>query len=908
MSTSEQVDAALLTGLPLGGGEFDEVMSLGRGLPLPPTRHSPVHELVAGFARTTPLNTAVLIGGRAITYGALEAWSGRVASRLSAAGVDRGDRVGILAEPSAAVIAAMLGILRSGAAYVPIDGAQPDQRITTMLTDAGATAMVATDAAGYRLTGLGLPVIKPEEAFPAPAGPEEPRAPSPAVAVTAEDPAYLIYTSGSTGEPKGILVEHGQLTASTLARRSVYPGAPVHLLVSPLAFDSSVAGLWGTLTAGGQLVMAMSDEVRDPERLVKLIQTHQVTRVLCVPSLYDALLDAAERLGVQALHSLQTVIVAGETLPEALVKRHFAMLPASIALVNEYGPTEATVWASYHRFDAPGPVSIGGPVPGARLYVLDGGLRPVPRGVQGELFIGGAGVSRGYVGRPNATAQAFLDDPFAGTEGARMYRTGDLVRWNHDGRLEFLGRRDHQVKIRGYRIELGAIEAALRTAPGVRDAVVVIDSERSRLTGFVLASSGVTAKSIREHLAGRLSTVMVPAQVKVLDEFPRTMNGKVDRSVLRATAEVEQPTAARAAAVPGSTRDEDTTTQVAAAWAEVLAVPDIPTDVNFFDLGGHSLAIFRLQDALELHTGTRPSIVDLFRHTTVSAQAAVIRGGGADPRAARSATRGSITGRAQAVSARRARLQQPAITTVRPTTWLRCAVAHQEPRQRLVCFPHAGGSASFFHDWGHHLPAVEVHAVCYPGRGERIEEPPATDLRRLAGEIADAVASLEGAPLALFGHSMGAAVALEAARALESRGIRLSHVFASGSRDAPCQDLNSSGVSSGADDDTVVRRLVDLGGTEPDMAADPAFQELVLPYVRADSRMFHAYTMRPGPPLHCPVTTIVGDRDVDADRRPWSELTGGVFREEIVPGDHFYLVSAPPYALLHNLLVPRTSR
>ncbi|WP_242903421.1 non-ribosomal peptide synthetase [Actinomadura terrae] len=615
---------------------------LGRGAPLPPPPRTPVHELVTGVARAHPERPALRCGGRTVSYGELDAWSARIAARLASAGVRRGDHVGLLAEPSAAMVAAAFGVLRAGAAYVPVHRENPDRRVAEILADASVSWTVATEGESQRLRTLGLPFLPAEDGDDAPTPPD--------TQVNDNDPAYLIYTSGSTGEPKGVLVEHGQLSASTLARHGVYPGAPVFLLVSPIAFDSSVVGLWGTLTAGGCLVVATADEVRDPARLVALIEEHRVTRTLCVPSLYRVLLDAAERdHHLDRLASLDTVIVAGEPLPEPLVERHFALRPGPVALVNEYGPTEATVWASYHRFDAPGPVSIGGPIPGASLYVLDEELRPVPPGTEGELVIGGAGVARGYVGDPEATARAFVNDPFSETPGARMYRTGDRVRWNDAGTLDFLGRRDQQVKIRGHRVELGAVEAALRGAPGVRDAAAVPDPAGTRLTGFVVAASDTRPENVRAHVAERFPDVMVPARIQILDAFPRTLNGKVDRAALLAAAE-ETPSGTGAP------------TGVAAAWAEVLKISEVPAEVNFFDLGGNSLTMFRLQDALELHTGTRPSIVALFRHTTVAAQSALIRDGGAAD-ASPGASRQAAARRARAARARRQRTTPDPRTT-----------------------------------------------------------------------------------------------------------------------------------------------------------------------------------------------------------------------------------------------------
>ncbi|MEV7028546.1 alpha/beta fold hydrolase [Kitasatospora sp. NPDC093558] len=242
--------------------------------------------------------------------------------------------------------------------------------------------------------------------------------------------------------------------------------------------------------------------------------------------------------------------------------------------------------------------------------------------------------------------------------------------------------------------------------------------------------------------------------------------------------------------------------------------------------------------------------------------------------------------------------------TADSTLWLHRTAAAPDPVARLICFPHAGGSASFFRDWGHRIPGVEVYAVRYPGRAERLAEPVATDLRELARAVAEAVAPLADRPLALFGHSMGAPIALEAAAALEARGIFPVHLFASGSRDAPYPSPEEWADPDEEDDPAVIERLLTLGGTDPELAADPEFQELVLPYVRADGRMFHSYVpaVGSGPSVRCPVTTITGDADPDADCRPWSELTSGGAREQGVPGDHFYLVADPPHALIQQTL------
>ncbi|MEV6357096.1 amino acid adenylation domain-containing protein [Streptomyces hydrogenans] len=657
----------------LDAGERSRLLGLGRGAALPTGPLPPVHRTVAALAAAEPGRPAVVCGDDAVDRGGLQTWAGRIAARLAAAGVRPGDRVGVLADRSTAMVAAVLGALRAGAAYVPVDPSHPDERIAALLADAGVTATLVTGRHGDR--PVPAPVAADAPDLREPTGPDASAATAddgtavdatPTGGATADE-AYLIYTSGSTGAPKGVVVGHAQLAASTAARRAVYPGEPVFLLLSPLAFDSSVAGLWGTLTAGGRLVVAGPDAYRDPEALVALVERHSVSHLLCVPSLYDALLAAAERTGPARLASLTTVVTAGETLPEALLRRHTAVLGPAAVLVNEYGPTECTVWASYRRCRPGGPVDIGGPVPGALLYVLDAAGRLVPPGVTGELHIGGTGVAHGYAGRPEATARVFVPDPFEGGT-ARMYRTGDLVRWSAEGTLEFLGRRDNQVKIRGHRVELGAVETALRGCPGVREAVVVPDPDGDRLAGFVVTDDPSGLPALRARLAATLPEAAVPAVLRAMDAFPVTVNGKADRAALTALL---APAAAPASpspapAVPASVPtgpapapEADTLARVADAWAEVLAVETVPADVNFFDLGGHSLLVIRLQDALESRTGVRLSVVDLFRGSTVRAQSELIRAGAAAGPAAGTGPdlRAERARRERAARARRQRVQ-----------------------------------------------------------------------------------------------------------------------------------------------------------------------------------------------------------------------------------------------------------
>lgn len=603
--------------------EYKTLISLGRGQPLPNAERVPIHNLVTDVALKKPNNIAVCSGSKTITYSELDKLANQIAQKLKHNGIGRGNRIGILIGPSLEMIAAVLGVLKCGAAYVPLDISQPDTRIKGILSNASVSGIIVDDLCIEKVKNLGF--ITHNIGSLIEQNLENHFLQAPTVYVDSTDPAYLIYTSGSTGEPKGVLIGHKQLFDSTLARQIVYPGSAVFLLTSPLACDSSVAGLWGTLTTGGKLVLPSFEEVRDPLMLIELIEKNAITHLLCVPSLYEALLEIAKREAKSRISSLNTVIVAGEKLHQSLVNQHFDFHGNSVVLFNEYGPTETTVWATYCKFETPSPVSIGIPVPGIQLYVLDENLQLIPQGKKGELFISGPQVAEGYFSRPEATEKVFIPDPFTNKANVYMYRTGDIVRWNNKGLLEFIGRRDHQIKIRGYRVELGAIENVLRKLDSIRDAAVVFNNENASLTAFIVARSPTPLKTLRKQLACELPPHMIPSKFFILKEFPKTISGKIDRAKLSLqTSETFVDKEAEETICPANSNKDQNIERVSAAWSEILNMPSVPKDVNFFDLGGHSLMIFRLQDALSRHTGKRPPIVSLFRHTTVSAQANMI--------------------------------------------------------------------------------------------------------------------------------------------------------------------------------------------------------------------------------------------------------------------------------------------
>jgi amino acid adenylation domain-containing protein len=448
----------------LGTAELEQLLGWS-GARAKLLEHVDVLDRFEHHASVTPDAPALWAEHESVTYGQLDRRANRLSQRLASAGLGHATLVGILAESSADAIAAMLAALKVSAAYVPLDSKAPAARLTSLA--ASLDAVLATPSLAPRV-GDTVRTIALDDASGLADG-RPPRVDTPASA------AYVVFTSGSTGEPKGVVVERGQLAASNAARDLYYREPPRRfLLLSPVSVDSSVAGIYWTLATGGALVLPAPRAEQDVEGLARLIARMDVTHTLLVPSLYRALLEHAD---TRCLASLRCVIVAGEECPPDVVRLHHELLPGT-ALHNEYGPTEATVWATAAELERPADdspdarVTIGRPIPGARVYLLDDALRPVPAGTVGEICVGGAGVARGYLGMPDVMARRFVSDPFA--PGGRIYRTGDRGRFRTDGQIDFLGRDDDQIKVRGFRVEPGDIERAIGAHPAVRDAAVAL--------------------------------------------------------------------------------------------------------------------------------------------------------------------------------------------------------------------------------------------------------------------------------------------------------------------------------------------------------------------------------------------------------------------------------------------------
>ncbi|MFC5722345.1 amino acid adenylation domain-containing protein [Streptomyces gamaensis] len=563
----------------------------------------------------TPDATAVVCGEESLTYAGLSARANRLARHLATLGVRPGALAAVAVPRSLDLMVALLAVLKAGGAYLPLDPDYPAERLGYMLRDA-APVCVITDTRG-RVPAGDTPAVVLDET-----GLDGYLTVDPARPLTPKHPAYVIYTSGSTGRPKGVVVPHSAIDNRLRWMQAQYPlraGDRV-LQKTPSGFDVSVWEFFWALRVGATVVVAEPGSHKDPARLARIVREQAVTVCHFVPSMLQVFLAEP---GAARCTGLRHVFCSGEALPRETVTEFGRTLPG-VPLHNLYGPTEAAVDVTHHTCDtsAGGPVPIGRPVWNTRLYVLDAALQPCPPGIPGELHLAGAQLATEYLGRPGLTASRFVTDPF-GPAGSRMYRTGDLARWTPDGQVEYLGRTDHQVKLRGVRIELGEVEAELAACDGVTGSCALVREDRpgdQRLVGYV-TGDGVDPRTLRARLAERLPDSMVPSAILVLDAFPLSPNGKLDRTALPAPAPASG--GGRAPRTPA----EET---LARLFAEVLGEDHVGVDDAFFDLGGTSLLAARLVARVRAATGADVTIGTLFRAPTPAALAARLHTGRAD--------------------------------------------------------------------------------------------------------------------------------------------------------------------------------------------------------------------------------------------------------------------------------------
>ncbi len=607
---------ARVRSLPIvSAAEAQALITQRRGASLPPTPETTVHALFEAQARRTPGAVAVCMDDSELSYSELNARANRLAHHLISLNVGSESLVGVWMERSIDMIVAMLAVLKAGGAYVPLDPAFPRDRIEFMMTDA-ALAVVLTQShlLGTLTPGGPVPVALDTEAPRLAALPAD----APGVDVGPDTLAYVIYTSGSTGRPKGVQIEHGAVVNFLRSmHREPGIGADDRLVsVTTLSFDIAGLEIFGPLTAGGSVVLASRATALDGQRLATLLETAQATILQATPATWRLLLDSSWT-GVRASGGLK-MLCGGEALPRELAER-LVSLPGE--LWNLYGPTETTIWSTLSRVrDTIRPIAIGRPIAETSVHVLEPSGLPAPIGVAGELCIGGAGVARGYRNQPELTAEKFVTLQLGDGAPERVYRTGDLARLRSDGQLEFVGRRDQQVKLRGFRIELEEIETVLATHPGLRHCVVAVREDTpgdQRLVAYVVPTevTPFEAEAARATLRATLPEYMIPNLFVELDALPLTPNGKVDRKALPAPRTQAAPTN-----VPDALMSP-TQQRVAASWRELLGVERVGLHDNFFDIGGHSLLLVKLQVRLQRDFSVALPLVELFQHTTVQAQA-----------------------------------------------------------------------------------------------------------------------------------------------------------------------------------------------------------------------------------------------------------------------------------------------
>ncbi|MBO4206896.1 non-ribosomal peptide synthetase/MFS transporter [Micromonospora echinofusca] len=831
-----------------------------------------LHGLVEEQVARTPDAPAITFEGRSVSYAELNAMANRIAHRLRAAGVGPETLVGVCAERSVELVAGLLGVVKAGGAYLPLDPEYPADRLAFMVTDAAAPVVLvqehlrdvlpATDATVLALDDPTLWADQPDTDPVATAGPG--------------NLAYVIYTSGSTGRPKGVPNTHrGIVNRLDWMQKTYRLGADDAVLQkTPASFDVSVWEFFWPLQTGARLVLAKPGGHKDAGYLRDLLVAERVTTAHFVPSMLTVFLGEE---GIEACTALRRVICSGEELTLASAQDFTARFP-HCGLHNLYGPTEAAIdVSSWHCAPAAlagaTSVPIGAPIANIRLHVLDDAGQPAGVGVAGELHIGGVGLARGYHRRPALTAERFVPDPFGTEPGARLYRTGDLARWratpDGGGVIEFLGRIDHQVKLRGLRIELGEIESALRDCAGITEAVVIVREDTpgdKRLTAYLVGEAEPAA--LKTTLKDRLPEYMVPTAFVTLDVLPLTPNGKLDRKALPA------PVVSREASVELVEPRTDTERMLAGMWSEVLGVPTLGIDDDFFDLGGHSMLATQVVAKIRRvnESGRAVGVMDLFQKRTIRELAAFIDGSGEQEDGPRRLLY---------------ELTKPIPEAKRTLTY--------------VCVPYGGGSAIVYQPLADALPAGHaLYSLAIPGHDVGLDEA-GLPFDELTTRVADEIVERITGPVALYGHcGVGSAITAEVARKLEAAGRELTAVYIG----AMFPFARPKGLFAAARTRMEKLRsnrhyaswLKSMGVDTSEL--DPEQADRIISNMRADSRASEEYFTglldRRAEKLRAPIISVVGSEDPVTDYfteryAEWQFLSDTVGLVVLDQAGHFFL-------------------
>lgn len=839
----------------------------------------------------TPDAVAVVYEGRRLTYSELNNLANQLAHRLRSQGVGPDGLVALALERSLELVVGLMGILKAGGAFVPLDPAHPKDRIEFVLQDCRPAALITQRSFAGRFDSVSVPVTFLDD----PLQLQGYQATNPPPVTSVQHLAYAIYTSGSTGLPKGACISQAAvLNLLHGHRQSAFAGPPMRVAwVSPVVFDASVQILAALLY--GHTLYVVSQETRhDAPALLTFLRTHAIELWECTPPLLSLLIDAG--LPNEPGLGLRMILCGGEALPVPLVATLYAQKNhPHLTLINAYGPTECCVIATTYTVTAAEPCSdravvpIGRPLPNVQVYILDPHLQPVPIGVPGQLYIGGAGLARGYLNRPELTRERFIPNPFSIKPGARLYQTGDLGRFLPDGNLEFLGRIDHQVKLRGFRIELGEIESVLGSHPLVRACAVLAREDSpgdKRLIAYVVLQPGPQPgpTALREHLAAKLPDYMLPAAFVFLDALPQTSNGKLDRQALPAPSYERSPEPFVAARTPL----EQTLVEI---FAQLLHQDRISIHDNFFSLGGHSLLAVRLFAQLAQRTGRTLPLSTLFQHPTVAGLAAVLKDRAAEP---------------------------PHQTVL--------ALQSEGSRPPLFCIHPVGGNVLCYVELARALgtaqPVYGVQAT--PVAADDTE--PSETLEAVASRYVTALQKVQPAgPYQLLGWSLGGVLAFEMARQLEKAGQRVALLalldsYAPGPLRPELQaaqseaamlrfflsDLTRNGGAAAAlppDALTDLRAALSTLRDQGLLPSDTGEAQLAALYALFRRNLRLTLDYQPGR-YGGPVLLLQAADSAAADSG-WPSLCSGPLELVGLPGDHYTIVSAAAVGAVARLLHAR---
>ncbi|WP_158088765.1 non-ribosomal peptide synthetase [Thermoactinospora rubra] len=814
-----------------------------------------LHHLLERQADERPDATAVVAGGERYSFRDLDRAANRLAHRLAALGVGPGTLVALHLPRTIGYLVAVLGVLKAGGAFVPIDPAYPRSRIEFVLDDADTPVLVTTAELAERLPATRAAVVVLGEDGMAADGDDT----RPDSGVTPEDVCYVIYTSGSTGTPKGVVLRHRGVVNNLLdlnTRFGVGPGDSV-LALSSTSFDMSVYELLGVPGAGGTVILPDPELARDPAHWAELIDEHGVTVWNSAPALLDLLLDHAEQSIDTSVATLRLALLGGDWVPVRAPDRLRALAPG-LRFVNLGGATEASIHSIVYEVGEVDPawtaLPYGRPMANQEAYILDDNRQVLPVGVPGELYLGGVGVGKGYFGRPDLTAEKFVT-----WRNKIIYRTGDLARWRPDGVIELIGRRDFMLKVNGLRVEAGEVETALRAHPDVADAVVMARTDAAgdrQLAAYLLAETAVDVEDVRRHLAERLPAYMVPAVFTVLPEFPLSPNGKVDRARLARHESAERQAAVTDPPVgPLEVR-------VADAWRQVLGRTEINRGDDFFALGGDSFKAVRVARLIDPGL----PVIAVFRHPTVAALAAHL------------ATR-SEEGEGDMLH--------------------RLTPERDQVEVNLICVPYGGGNAVAYQPLADALPErFALWSVDLPGHDLADPRPlaPITEVAaRCAEEIRDRVAG----PVALYGQCAGTAATLLLARRLEDLGVPVLATFMGAALPDPDPEASMKMLTERSQDD-LLAHMRRLGGFDGALADDDIAG--ILRVVRHDlTEMLQVYLAeRDGPPpkLSGPIHCLVGSADpategYETRYLDWARYGAAATLSVIEGGGHYFCKHQP---------------